>query len=64
MIIAKKSGARVVETNIKGYGSAINGINNANGEFVIVGDADLTYNFLDIPNFIKKLEKNNDIVMK
>ena len=64
VIIAKKSGARVVETNIKGYGSAIiNGINNANGEFVIVGDADLTYNFLDIPNFIKKLEKNNDIVI-
>jgi len=62
--ISKSLGAKVVITDVKGYGSAIiNGINNATGEYVIVGDADLTYNFLDIPNFVYELENNSDLVI-
>jgi len=62
--IAIEHGARVVETPIKGYGSAIiNGINNSKGDFVIVGDADMTYNFLDISKFVDKLENDADLVI-
>ena len=62
--ISKSLGAKVVSTELRGYGSAIiNGINNASGEYVIVGDADLTYNFLEIPEFVKELENTSDLVI-
>ena len=62
--ISKISGARVVTTELKDYGSAIiNGIENATGDYVIIGDADLTYNFLDIPNFVKSLDEDTDLVI-
>ncbi len=62
--IALENGARVVSTDLKGYGSAIiNGINNAEGEYVIVGDADMTYDFKEIPKFIESLENDFDLVI-
>jgi len=62
--IAKKSGAKVFSTDIKGYGAAlINGLNNASGEFIVMADADMTYNFLDIPKFIKELDSGYDLVI-
>tara|TARA_B000000609_G_C24172514_1_gene351371 strand:+ start:250 stop:1383 length:1134 start_codon:yes stop_codon:yes gene_type:complete len=62
--IALENGARVINTDIKGYGSAIiNGIKNAKGKFVIVGDADMTYDFKEIPKFIECLEDGSDLVI-
>ena len=62
--IALENGARVINTDIKGYGSAIiNGIKNAKGKYVIVGDADMTYDFKEIPKFIECLEDGSDLVI-
>lgn len=62
--IAKKNKVRVIETNIKGYGSAlINGIKNAKGKYIIMGDADMSYDFNDLDNFIYYLDKGYDLVV-
>lgn len=62
--IAIENGARVIETQIKGYGSAIiNGINNAKGDYVIIGDADMTYDFTEIPKFVNELESGSDLII-
>ena len=62
--IALENGARIIETQLKGYGSAIiNGINNAKGGYVIVGDADMTYDFKEIPKFVKELESGSDLII-
>lgn len=62
--IAIENGAKLVETEFKGYGSAIiNGINNASGNFIIVGDADMTYDFKEIPKFINELKSGTDLII-
>ena len=62
--IAKNAGARVIHTPIKGYGSAlINGINNAKGKYVIMGDSDDSYDFSDLTGFVMKLREGYDLVM-
>lgn len=62
--IAIKEGARVVSTDIKGYGSAlINGCENAYGKYVIMGDADDSYDFLHLMPFVEKLREGYDLVM-
>ena len=62
--IAVENGARVIETQLKGYGSAIiNGINNAKGGYVIVGDADMTYDFKEIPKFVEELKSGSDLII-
>lgn len=62
--IAKAEGARVVSTDIKGYGSAlINGTKNAYGKYVIMGDADDSYDFLHLMPFVEKLREGYDLVM-
>jgi len=62
--IAKKEGARVVYALQKGYGSALKwGCENANGKFVIMGDADDSYDFLDLMPFLEKLREGYDLVM-
>lgn len=62
--IATENGARVVHCPEKGYGNAlICGFNNAYGKYLIMGDADDSYNFLEIDNFIKYLREGNEIVM-
>ncbi len=62
--IARAEGARVVSTDIKGYGSAlINGTKNAYGKYVIMGDADDSYDFLHLMPFVEKLREGYDLVM-
>ena len=62
--IAKKNKVRVVNTEVRGYGSAlINGINNAKGKYSVMLDSDCSYNIYDIPNFIEELEKGYDLVV-
>jgi len=62
--IARLLGARVVEVEQKGYGSALlGGISAARGRYVIMGDADGSYDFLQIPRFLEKLREGHDLVM-
>lgn len=61
--IAERLGARVVRVPEKGYGSALmGGIAAAKGEFVIMGDADDSYDFLEVPKFVEKLEAGAELV--
>ncbi len=61
--IAARIGARVVHVSAKGYGSALmGGISAARGRFIIMGDADDSYDFLEIPRFIEKLQQGYDLV--
>ena len=61
--IAKRNGARVVKVTAKGYGNALmGGIEAANGKYVIMGDADDSYDFLEIPRFVEKLREGYDLV--
>ena len=63
-VVAKELGVRVVEVARKGYGSAlIGGIQAARGSFVIMGDADDSYDFAAIGTLIDKLREGNDLVM-
>ncbi len=62
--IARGLGARVVDVEAKGYGSALlGGIRAACGEFVIMGDADDSYDFSAIGPFVEKLRQGYDLVM-
>ena len=62
--VAEKLGARVVEVARKGYGSAlIGGIEAARGQFVIMGDADDSYDFSAIGPLVDKLRQGYDLVM-
>jgi glycosyltransferase involved in cell wall biosynthesis len=61
--IAEEEGARVVMVNEPGYGNALmGGIAAASGRFVIIGDADDSYDFLEIPKIVKKLREGFDLV--
>src|SRR5690349_5063200 len=62
--IAREAGARIVNVESKGYGSALRGgIAAARGRFVIMADADDSYDFRDIPAFVEKLRAGADLVM-
>ena len=62
--LAEASGARVVNVKAKGYGSAlIGGITAARGEYVLMADADDSYDFGHIPRFIEQLRAGSDLVM-
>ena len=61
--IARRLGARVVAVHARGYGNALmGGIAEATGEFIIMGDADGSYDFAEIPSFLEKLRAGNDLV--
>src|SRR6187551_2606877 len=61
--LAEKLGARVVSVPAKGYGSALmGGIAAARGRYVIMGDADDSYDFLEIPKFVQELRKGFEVV--
>ena len=61
--IAERLGARVVPVRERGYGSALmGGIASARGRFVIMGDADDSYDFLEVPRFVEKLREGYDLV--
>ena len=54
----------LLQEPIKGYGSAyLSGLRVAKGKYIFMADADATYDFADIPKFIKKLEEGNDLVV-
>ncbi|MBP7148130.1 MAG: glycosyltransferase family 2 protein [Acidobacteria bacterium] len=62
--IADSEGARVVPVERKGYGSALGaGIAAARGRYVVMGDADDSYDFLDLPKFVFKLREGYQLVM-
>jgi glycosyltransferase involved in cell wall biosynthesis len=62
--IAKKAGARVVHVNEKGYGSALRGgISAADSEFIVMADADQTYEWTDLKKFFDLLNQDFDLVM-
>ncbi len=62
--IAEKAGARVVPVKDKGYGNAImGGIQAARGRFIIMGDADDSYDFVNLMPFVEKLREGYDLVM-
>ena len=62
--IAEEHGARVVHVPERGYGSALRaGIAAARGPLIIMGDADDSYDFTDVPRFVDKLREGYDIVM-
>jgi glycosyltransferase involved in cell wall biosynthesis len=61
--LAASAGARVVEVGARGYGNALMaGIAEARGEFVIMGDADASYDFGEVPRFVEKLREGYDLV--
>src|SRR5713226_429145 len=63
--IAEKLGARVVRVDQRGYGSALRaGIAAARGAFIVMGDADDSYDFSEVPRFVEKWRQGNDVVMR
>lgn len=61
--IAERLGARVENVSERGYGAALmGGIAAARGHFVLMGDADDSYDYLEIPKFIEKLREGYDLV--
>lgn len=62
--IAEQNGARVISVAQKGYGSAlIAGINASTSKYIIMGDADDSYDLSKLEEFITSLEEGNDLVM-
>jgi glycosyltransferase involved in cell wall biosynthesis len=62
--IAVHEGARLVNVPIRGYGAALMaGIQAADSVFVLMGDSDDSYDFTQIPDFIKQLRAGSDLVM-
>src|ERR1700760_1583005 len=62
--LAEDAGARVVPIPERGYGNALmGGIVAAHGEYVIMGDADDSYDFTNLMPFITELRKGYDLVM-
>ncbi len=62
--IAEKLGARVVPVQEKGYGSALRGgIQAASGRWILMGDADDSYDFSEADRFVKKFQEGFELVM-
>lgn len=62
--IAETFGARVIHVERKGYGAALKaGIEVAKGKYIIMGDADNSYDFSNIQPYIDKLDEGYDLVM-
>ncbi len=62
--LAKEAGARVVDIAERGYGNAlIGGINAAHGKYIIMGDCDMSYDFLHLDGFVEKLREGYPLVM-
>jgi glycosyltransferase involved in cell wall biosynthesis len=62
--IAERLGARVVHVEAKGYGNALmGGIAAASGKYIIMGDADQSYDFGHIPRFLEQLRAGADLAM-
>jgi glycosyltransferase involved in cell wall biosynthesis len=62
--LATEAGAVVIHESRRGYGSAYRaGFAAARGDYIVMADADLTYDFGDIPRFVSKLDEGADLVM-
>jgi glycosyltransferase involved in cell wall biosynthesis len=62
--LAERAGARVVLETRPGYGSAyLAGFAAAKGDYIVMADADLTYDFADIPRFVEQLDDGGELVM-
>ena len=62
--LARRLGARTIEVPRRGYGAAlIQGINAARGRFVIMGDADDSYDFSSLDDLVRELRAGADLVM-
>lgn len=62
--IAERAGARVVHEERRGYGAAyLRGFAEARGRYLVMGDADDTYDFTAIPEFVARLREGFDLVM-
>ena len=62
--IAEEHGARVIRVPERGYGAALRaGIAGSRGSFIIMGDADDSYDFSDVPRFVEKLREGNQLVI-
>jgi glycosyltransferase involved in cell wall biosynthesis len=62
--IAETHGARVVRVRQRGYGAALQaGIAASRGKFIVMGDADDSYDFSDVPRFVLKWREGYDLVM-
>jgi glycosyltransferase involved in cell wall biosynthesis len=62
--LAAGAGARVVHEPRRGYGSAyLAGFEAARGRYIVMADADLTYDFREIPRFVEQLEAGAELVM-
>ena len=61
--IASALGARIIDVADRGYGAALmGGIEASRGKFIIMGDCDDSYDFLEIPAFVKELRAGFDLV--
>ena len=61
--LARARGARVIPVTQRGYGNALmGGITAARGQYVIMGDADDSYDFSEIPAFVARLREGYDLV--
>ena len=62
--VAQKLGARVVTVTERGYGAALRGgIDAALGKWILIGDADESYDFSEADRFVKKFQEGCDLVM-
>jgi hypothetical protein len=62
--LAERAGARVVHEPTRGYGNAYRaGFAAAHGEYIVMADADLTYDFAEIPSFLAALRDGADMVV-
>jgi glycosyltransferase involved in cell wall biosynthesis len=62
--LAERAGARVVIEPRRGYGSAyLAGFAASRGRYIVMADADLTYDFNEIPRFVEELEKGAEMVI-
>jgi glycosyltransferase involved in cell wall biosynthesis len=62
--LARAAGARVVSEPRRGYGSAyLAGFAAAKGKYIVMADADLTYDFNEIPHFVEELNGGAELVM-
>jgi len=63
-LISEKAGAKVTSIPQTGYGAALKGgVLASSGEFIIMGDGDDSYNFLEIKPFVEKWKEGNEFVM-
>ncbi len=62
--IAVREGSRLIHVSVRGYGAALlGGIKSARGKYVLMADADDSYNFTHLPRFVAALEAGADLAL-